>query len=295
MTVKTLILKTAGINCDEELAHAFRLAGSTPEFVHINELSRRERELSEFDILTFPGGFSYGDDLSAGRVLATEVSAHLLNDLLEFYNNGGLIFGVCNGFQTLVKARILPDPKSFITQPNSPPKSTLFWNSSGKFEDRWVTLRVEPNNVCIWTKNYPELVEFPIAHAEGKFIPSEKSILNELEYNGQIVFRYCDPFHPGKCAIQDVPYPLNPNGSTANIAGICDPTGRVLGLMPHPERFSHPANHPRWTRRNTGSKIHEHENPIGVGEMGGFADGLPLFKNAVNYVIEKKSAAKQSV
>ncbi|HEX9745150.1 MAG TPA: phosphoribosylformylglycinamidine synthase I [bacterium] len=282
MTVKTLILKTAGINCDFELAHAFTLAGSETEHVHINELVRGEKLLSDFDILGFPGGFSYGDDLSAGRVLATEVRAHILDDIHSFYKNGGLIFGVCNGFQVLVKAKLLPDPEDLLN--HTPPKSTLFWNGSGKFEDRWVTLRTEPESKCIWTKGYPEMIELPIAHAEGKFLVKNNEMLEKLKARGQIVFRYCDPKNADGCFNSDVPYPLNPNASTANIAGICDPEGRVLGLMPHPERFHHQTNHPRWTRRKY------EESSIGVGESGGWADGLPLFKNAVDYVKDFKSA-----
>ena len=142
MNPKTLILKTAGINCDEELAHGFRMAKADAEIVHINELVRREKSLLDYDILGFPGGFAYGDDLSAGRVLATEVRAHLLGQLLEFYERGGLIIGICNGFQTLVKAGILPDPTSIagLKEGNGGVEATLFWNDSGKFEDRWITL-----------------------------------------------------------------------------------------------------------------------------------------------------------
>jgi len=270
MKPKTLILKTAGINCDEELAHGFTLAGADTEYIHINELVRGERTIDEFDIIGFPGGFSYGDDLSAGRVLATEFNAHLVRDLLEFYDRGGLIIGICNGFQVLVKARILPDPNDLRADSDSGPRATLFWNDSGKFEDRWTTLRVETNTKCVWTKGLPKLVEFPIAHAEGKFIPASDEVLQNLTDNGQIVFRYCDPSNPDACETQDVPYPLKPNGSVANIAGITDPSGRVLGLMPHPERFLYPENHPRWTRDESDGKV----------------DGLPLLANAVEYVKE---------
>ncbi|HDS31098.1 MAG TPA: phosphoribosylformylglycinamidine synthase subunit PurQ, partial [Firmicutes bacterium] len=230
-----------------------------------------------------PGGFSYGDDLSAGRVLATEVNAHLMDDLLEFHNRGGLIIGICNGFQTLVKAGLLPDPMRLREDRESKPVATLFWNDIGKFEDRWITLRVEPGTKCVWTKDFPRLIEYPVAHAEGKFITVDDSELENLVTGGQIVFRYCDQSKPEACKTENVPYPLNPNGSTANIAGICDPSGRVLGLMPHPERFTHPTNHPRWRRIVEGA-----EKPVGFGESGGFVDGLPLFVNAVNYVREEK-------
>jgi len=289
MPIKTLILKTAGINCDEELAHAFRIAGAEAEIVHINELARREKRLKDYDILGFPGGFAYGDDLSAGRVLATEVTAKLLDDVLNLYEAGGLIIGICNGFQTLVKARLLPDTPLLRLEPDSPPRATLFWNDSGKFEDRWITLRVEPNSRCIWTRGMPEMIELPVAHAEGKFIPESDKVLDELTANGQIVVRYCDPLNPGLSVHESVPFPLNPNGSVANIAGICDSSGRVFGLMPHPERFTHPANHPRWSRRIAGAPP-AGNSAVGVGESGGWTDGLPFFRNAVEYVKAKKRA-----
>ena len=293
MTVKTLILKTAGINCDEELAHAFRLAGSDADIVHINELVRGERSLAEYDILGFPGGFSYGDDISAGRILATEVTARLIDDILAFHQLGGLIIGICNGFQALVKARLLPDPLDILNCRDSQPRATVFWNDSGKFEDRWTTLRVEPNTKCIWTKDLPELVEYPVAHAEGKFIPASDEILDKLGSSGQIVFRFCDPENPDACERGQVPFPLNPNGSIGNITGICDPTGRILGLMPHPERFTHPTNHPRWTRLRADATAAMPARRVGVGESGGRADGLPLFRCAVEYIERKAGSALQ--
>jgi len=285
MKPKTLILKTAGINCDEELKHGFELAGSSAEIIHINELVKGERSLGEFDILGFPGGFSYGDDLSAGRVLSTEFMAHLKSDLLNFYNSGGLIIGICNGFQVLVKAGILPDPSNLSNDEESAANATLFWNDSGKFEDRWVTLRVEPDTKCVWTKGYSKIIEFPIAHAEGKFIPKSDELIEKLTSNGQIVFRYTDPSNPDICESEMVPYPINPNQSTANIAGICDPSGRVLGLMPHPERFLYVENHPRWTRRRESSMS---GMPLAEWDDINTPDGLPLFKNAVEYVKSSK-------
>ena len=291
MLVKTLILKTAGINCDEELAHAFRIAGAEADIVHINELSRGEKKLKDYDILGFPGGFSYGDDLSAGRVLATEVTARLLDDVLTFYENGGLIIGICNGFQALVKAKLLPETSLLRLEPDSPPHATLFWNDIGRFQDRWLTLRVEPNSRCIWTKGLPAVIELPMAHAEGKFIPDSDATLDVLTSNGQIALRYCDTFKPERSVHEQLPFPINPNGSVANIAGICDSSGRVFGLMPHPERFTHPTNHPRWSRRMH-SSIPRDEVETGVGESGGWADGLPFFKNAVEYVMETRKVRK---
>ena len=288
MTVRTLILKTAGINCDEELAHAFRLAGSEAEIVHINELVRGEKRLRDYHILGFPGGFSYGDDLSAGRVLATEVRARLLGELLRFYDDGGLIIGICNGFQTLVKAGLLPDISLLKSQPEAPSRVTLFWNDSGRFECRWVTLRVEPSSRCVWTQGLPRLIELPVAHAEGKFIPANDKVLEELVEKGQVVLRYCRAVDSDRCLHEQVPFPWNPNGSVGNVAGICDPSGRVFGLMPHPERFIYSTNHPRWTRRVAGGKFSPEGVSIGVGEAGGWTDGLPFFKNAVEWVRERE-------
>ena len=284
MKPKTLILKTAGINCDEELAHGFRMAGADAEIVHINELVRGERSISEFDIIGFPGGFSYGDDLSAGRVLATEVDAHLLSELHDFYDSGKLMIGICNGFQTLVKAGILPYLNETDTGFETVPDATLFWNDSGKFEDRWVTLRVESVTKCVWTKGLPALIEYPVAHAEGKFIPSSDTVLQSLVRSGQIVFRYCDPANPDRAMTGEVPYPFNPNGSVGNIAGVCDPTGRVLGLMPHPERFLYAENHPRCTRRRTDAST----GRLDIATEPERVDGLPLFKNAVEYILANK-------
>lgn len=273
MKPKTLILKTAGINCDEELAHGFRIAGADAEIIHINEFTRGgssgRRSLLDFDIIGFPGGFAYGDDLSAGRVLATEFLAHLRDDLLGFHDHGGLIIGICNGFQTLVKTRILPDPLALVDNPDGRQDVTLFWNDSGKFEDRWIAMRVEESN-CVWTKGIPAMVEFPIAHAEGKFIPASDDVLLKLADQKQIVFRYTDPVSPESSGNGQLPYPVNPNGSIANIAGITDSTGHILGMMPHPERFLYTENHPRQTRYTANGETRE-------------PDGLPLFRNAVEY------------
>jgi phosphoribosylformylglycinamidine synthase len=274
MKPKTLILKTAGINCDEELAHGFRIAGADAEIIHINEFTRGgpsgQRSLLDFDIIGFPGGFAYGDDLSAGRVLATEFLAHLKDDLLAFHDKGGLVIGICNGFQALVKMRFLPDPDTLTENPDGRQEATLFWNDSGKFEDRWIAMRSEDTN-CVWTKGIRGVVEFPIAHAEGKFIPVSDDALARLTDRKQIVFRYTDPESPDSCETGQLPYPVNPNGSTANIGGITDVTGRVLGMMPHPERYLYAENHPRQTRYRANGESRE-------------PDGLPLFRNAVEYV-----------
>jgi len=244
---RVIILRTAGTNCDKETASAFKMAGGEPELVHINELVRNEKFLKDYQILAIPGGFTYGDDIASGKILANEIKYKLNEDIKGFINSGKLVIGICNGFQVLVKAGILPGLNSGAVE------ATLSFNDSGSFIDKWVEL--EPQETCVWTKGLKETIELPIAHGEGKFIPRDNSILNQLRKTGQIVFKYID----------------NPNGSIDDIAGICDATGRVMGMMPHPERYALGTQHPRWTRE-------------GLKEFG---DGLAIFKNGVDYVKEK--------
>lgn len=258
--VKTLVLRTAGSNCDYETVHAFQYVGSHVDLIHINRIVSGEIHLQDYQILAIPGGFTYGDDISAGKILANELKYKLQDQLLQFYQDEKLIMGICNGFQVLVKAGLLPIVElSSIDQ-----KATLTHNDSGKFEDCWTY--VKPiSKKCIFTKGIEQLIYLPVAHTEGKFIPKNDDELNRLKQSDQIVFQYVN--NKGEVA----GYPWNPNGSVANIAAICDPTGRILGLMPHPERHFHPTHHPQWTR-------------IGLKKEG---DGVQIFRNAVNYFLEK--------
>jgi len=252
---KAIVLRTAGTNCDVETAYAFQLAGAETDLVHINRLKEKEKSLQNYQILAIPGGFTYGDDIASGKILANELICTLLEEIKNFVSDGKLIIGICNGFQVLVKAGLLPD----FSRDTSSIDATLSLNDSGKFEDRWCYLE-KSKSVCVFTKNLPENIYLPIAHAEGKFIPKNKKILSKLKDNKQIVFRYVN--NKGKSSN----YPWNPNGSIDNIAGICDKTGRILGMMPHPERHIQLTQHPRWTER----KFKE-------------ADGVAIFKNAVLY------------
>ena len=245
---KIIVLRTAGTNCDNETASAFKIAGGEPELVHINELARDEKFLKNYQILAIPGGFTYGDYIASGKILANEIKYKLSEDLKNFINSVKLIIGICNGFQVLVKAGILPGINS-----GGAMEATLSFNDSGSFIDKWVYLKAESR--CVWTKDIEETIYLPIAHGEGKFIPRDNDVLNQLRKNNQIVFKYND----------------NPNGSIDDIAGICDTTGRILGMMPHPERHVLGTQHPRWTRE-------------GLKEFG---DGFAIFKNGVNYVKEK--------
>ncbi len=250
---KVLILKAAGINCDEETAFAFESAGACYDLVHINQIASHEVSLSDYQIIAFSGGFTYGDDLAAGKILANELKCRLFDELKKFIQDGKLIIGICNGFQVLVKAGILPGNDLFEQE------ATLSNNDCGIFQDKWVYLKSQDK--CVWTKGLPEVIYLPIAHGEGKFIPKSEEVLERLKKNNQIVFQYCD--ERGKLG----DYPVNPNGSIDSIAGICDSSGRVLGLMPHPERHLMSLQHPRWTR--SGLKRH--------------GDGFSIFLNAVNY------------
>lgn len=251
--VKVCVLRAAGTNCDKETAFAFQKAGADAELVHINRLIGTDKNLAEFKILAIPGGFTYGDDIAAGKILANELRTRLSDDIKKFIDEGKLIIGICNGFQILVKAGLLPGNDDFKQE------ASLIINDSGKFEDRWVYLRTE--NRCVWTKNLPEIIYLPVAHGEGKFVTKDKAVLERLKRNKQIVFQYCN--ENGKLA----DYPYNPNGSVNNIAGVCDNTGRIFGLMPHPERHIAFQQHPRWTQMK-----HKKQG-----------DGLQIFENGVEY------------
>ena len=222
-----LLLRTAGTNCDQELAHAFALCGADVELVHLNELLADPSPIQCCDILGFPGGFSYGDDIAAGRILAARLRKHLLPQLRAAIDRGVVMIGICNGFQVLVKLGLLPDPHA------DGQSVTLADNTSGRFTARWVRLVANPESVCVWTRGLGEM-ELPVAHGEGRFV-APPEVFNAISSSGQVALRY---------AVDD-----NPNGSLDHIAGICDPTGRVFGLMPHPERYVDLTQHPAWTRR----------------------------------------------
>lgn len=257
MLPRVLVLRSPGTNCDVETAFAFERAGATTERVHINRLLENPARFREFQILVVPGGFSYGDDLAAGRILGNQIRHHLAEQLAEFKAAGKLILGICNGFQVLIKSPgILLDDDAQVGSP-----ATLTWNESGRFEDRWVNLRVTGDK-CAFTRGLESLY-LPVAHAEGKFVPGSNNVLQKLDANGQLNLRY----QTTTGETQSVPYPENPNGATLHVAGVCDSTGRVFGLMPHPERHIDPTQHPRWTR----------------GPIPAEGDGLAIFRNAVQY------------
>ncbi len=254
---KVCILRTAGTNCDRETAHAFTVCGAQAEFVHVKSLVTGESRLSDYHILALPGGFSYGDDVASGKIFANELRFKLSGDIRRFIDDGKLIIGICNGFQILVKSGLLPGDVG------GKQDVSLIINDSGKFEDRWVYLRSKDNR-CVWAKDLPEVIYLPVAHGEGKFIARDAAVLERLKQNGQVVFRYCSG--RGEAA----GYPDNPNGSLEDVAGICDRTGRILGLMPHPERHVCVGQHPR--RTSSG--------------VAGEGDGLRIFRNGVEYAVK---------
>lgn len=252
MKIKVLIVRAAGTNCDLETAYAFEIAGAKSERVYIEEL--KNKKLCDYQILVFPGGFTYGDDIGAGKILANEIKYKLKDRILRFIEKENLILGICNGFQVLVKSGILPGFDGYFTDQCV----SLITNDSERFEDRWVNLKVYPER-SVFTTGINRPITLPVAHAEGKFVVKNKMVLKKVE--NQVVFQYVDD--KGKLG----GYPWNPNGSIMNIAGIADKTGRILGLMPHPERHISYLQHPLHTRDR-------------VEEKG---DGLKIFENAVNY------------
>lgn len=261
--VKVLVLRTAGTNCDQETAFAFAQCGGRADLVHINRLLDRSVSLEEYHILAIPGGFTYGDDIMSGKILANELRLRLGREIAGFIAQEKLVIGICNGFQVLVRAGILPGPleEGPAWTPDVPQTVTLTYNDSGQFEDRWVYLRSQGQSV--WTQGIEGLVYLPVAHAEGKFISLNEDILEKIEKNSQVVFRYEDP------SGRTVGYPANPNGSLANIAGLTDKTGRILGMMPHPERHFLFNQHPCWTRR---------------AQTPSRGQGAKIFENGVRYV-----------
>jgi phosphoribosylformylglycinamidine synthase subunit PurQ / glutaminase len=255
-TPKAIVIRAAGTNCDRETEFALVQAGFEASRVHLFRLIEDAAPLREAQFLVIPGGFSYGDDVAAGKIFANQMLHRLAEPLNEFVQAGKLVLGVCNGFQIMIKAGLLPWGKVDVAGAHQ--DATLAWNDCGRFEDRWVHLQAGSDK-CVFIRK-GEVLALPIAHGEGKFTPRDDSVLATLRGNDQVALRYVDASgSPG-------PFPVNPNGSVDDIAGLCDPTGRVLGLMPHPERFVDITQHPTWTRGNVKR-----------------ADGRLLFDNARKY------------
>jgi len=255
--VRALVLRAAGVNCDMETRHALELAGAEADRIHVNRLIEDKSLLDRYHIVVFPGGFSYGDDVAAGRILANQLVHHLADPIRRFIDDGKLVLGICNGFQVLVKMGVLPGNGAFKQE-----QVTITYNDSGKFEDRWVYLLPQTDR-CVFIEPQRQIY-LPIAHGEGKVVTADAATLERLKSEGYVAYKYVGPDG------EEGPYPINPNGSVESIAGLTDSTGRVMGLMPHPERFVRRTQHPHWTR------LGEDLDP----------DGIKIFRNAVRYAQE---------
>jgi len=257
--VKAIVFRAAGINCDLETQFTLERAGAQADRVHINRMIEDKSLLDQYQIMVIPGGFSYGDDVSAGKILANQIKHHLSEQVRKFVADGKLVLGICNGFQVLVKAGILP-----FFEEGSQQSVTITYNDSNKYEDRWVYLQPTTDR-CVFIEQ-GRRIYLPVAHGEGKIVAKDQQILEKLQNEKYIAFKYVDENG------NEGGFPVNPNGSVASIAGFTDSTGRILGLMPHPERHIRHTQHPRWTRderRQTKDEV---------------VDGMTIFVNAVNYV-----------
>ncbi len=265
--INALVLSGYGLNCEAETAYTFEQAGAVPHRVHINDLIDGTVSLDQFQIMAFIGGFSWGDDHGAGVVQAVRMRTNIGERLQAFIEQGHLVIGICNGFQCLVNLGLLPGTDGDYSSRTV----ALTYNDCGNFRDDWVHLKVNTASPCVFTKGFEHL-EFPIRHGEGKFY-TDPATHQDLVANNQVVLRYAQP--DGQPARGDFPY--NPNGSIDDIAGICDTTGRVFGLMPHPEAYNHWTNHPDWNARKEKAKRGLLEKPDRL------TPGVRLFKNAVDY------------
>lgn len=270
MTTKpqALVIRTAGTNCDAEMVRAFEMAGAAPSLIHVDRLIAEPQRVDAFDLIGFPGGFSYGDDIASGRILAMKLRERLYPSLRDAARRGVPMIGACNGFQVMVQVGLLPGPAAGDghewPQASAPAQTaSLSFNAGGRFIDNWVRVRPNLSSPCIWTQGLADAfashaddtLRLPIAHGEGRFVAATAGVLRALTENNQIALEYVD----------------NPNGSEANIAGICDSTGRIFGLMPHPERYLDWTLHPFWTRLNASTRR-------------GSTPGLMMFQNAVGAV-----------
>ena len=263
--VKALVLTGYGLNCDYETDYALKLAGAEPHRVHINDLIHGKATLEDYHILVFGGGFSWGDDHGAGVLFATKITFNLQQPLERFIQSGKLVIGICNGFQALVNLGLLPGFNGNYQER----RGAIIANASGNFIDAWVNMKINPQSPCVFTRGISQ-IELPVRHGEGKFYASDED-MTDLFRSNQVVAQYADE----KGDLANGQWPLNPNGSLKDVAGICDPSGRIFGLMPHPEAFHHFTNHPDWTRKKEvlarqGKKLSD-EN----------GDGLQIFRNAV--------------
>lgn len=261
-TARVLVPVGFGLNCEDETAHAFRLVGAEVDLVHLTDLfaRRHPRRIADYQVLALVGGFSYGDHVAGGLVLATRIRAHLKDDLGAFLSGGGRVLGICNGFQALTRLGLLPGPEAGV--PDFTPRATLTNNERQGYRDCWVRVAPDPGSHCVWTKGL-RAVDLPSRHGEGRFVAESDEALRSLDAGGRLPLRYVDA--EGKIAER---WPENPNGSALGVAGVCDATGRILGLMPHPDAFLYPWHHPDWPRRRRELEA------IEAGGLGFFRAGV---------------------
>lgn len=265
---KVLIVTGYGVNCEAESEHAWRLAGADPQRVHLNDLLSDPAQLERFDAMMFIGGFSYGDHMTSGHVFALRVKHHMQKELEKFIADGKLILGVCNGFQVMTKMGLLPGlAGDYFTL-----KVSLMQNDCGTFQNFWCKIRFEESSPCVFTQGLGT-IPFPIRHGEGKIFTLDAALLDAIEEAGCVAARYVDADNN-----PTQQFPDNPNGSLHAIAGMCDPTGRIFGMMPHPEAYLFPENHPNWDRQKLEGVLPEQ----GLG--------LKLFKNAVHFMNSRVAA-----
>ncbi|HMP91066.1 MAG TPA: phosphoribosylformylglycinamidine synthase subunit PurQ [Kiritimatiellia bacterium] len=265
MAPPVLIITGYGLNCESESRFAWERAGARPRLMHVNDLLEAPEQLHQYSALMFIGGFSFGDHMTSGHVFAQRLRHHLRDDLATFIHDGGLILGVCNGFQIMTKLGLVPG----LAGDYFKPEVALLQNDCGVFQNFWVRLKFEKDSPCVFTRGL-DCMDLPIRHGEGKLFPRNRATLDALEKSGCVPCRYVDP-NSGEVARE---FPDNPNGSINGIAGLCDPTGRVFGLMPHPEAFLFPEQHPQWSFRMRD----EEDAREGAG--------LALFRNAVRHLNE---------
>jgi len=265
---RALVITGFGLNCEAETSHALRAAGLATDLLHLNDLLAAPARLMDYQLLVVIGGFSFGDHIAAGRALAIRMKYGLAGQLAAFVREGGLVLGICNGFQVLCKLGLLPGLDG-VYDPAAEQLVTLTHNDSGVFRDDWVRLRVSPQSPCVFTRGLAQM-ELPVRHGEGKFMVRDAGVLARLKAQHQIVYQYCD-----EAGASTMAFPANPNGSLEAIAGICDATGRIFGTMPHPEAFVLPEHHPQAARqRALGLPVPE-------------AMGIKIFQNAAAYLNER--------
>lgn len=262
--VRVIVLTGFGLNCEVETAEAFRLVGASPELVPFQDLLDRRHCLSDYRIVALPGGFAFGDHLGAGFVFANKIRWRLYDELVSFLENGGLALGICNGFQTMVRLGMLPG----FDGDYRTPRATLAPNNRLGYWDTWVRLAVDPDSPCVWTRGL-DILHLPSRHGEGKLLAESEEVTERLVTGRQIAVRYIDNHNQ-----PTEEWPANPNGSPGGLAGLCDPTGRIFGLMPHPDAFLYDFQHPQYFRRRARGE--------GTPTEGG---GLGIFRNGVDAAV----------